>query len=184
MPVLTNARHERFAQELAKGKYATDAHEIAGFKRHDGNASTLARRPEIIDRVEEISGKVAEKVTEKIAVDRAWVLDKLSTNALIAMGEQTVTKTVALKGSDKTVDFTVSDRDASAANRALELVGKEFGMFIDRKEVGKPGEFSHLNDDDLDKFIAERKALIGASVGGERTPPRQAGVRAKSNGVH
>lgn len=31
MPVLKNQRHERFAQELAKGKSATDAYLAAGY---------------------------------------------------------------------------------------------------------------------------------------------------------
>jgi phage terminase small subunit len=34
MPVLKNARHEKFAQALAKGKSATDAYNEAGFKPH------------------------------------------------------------------------------------------------------------------------------------------------------
>jgi len=31
--------------------------------------------------------------------------------------------------------------NGSVANKALELLGKELGMFIDRKEVGGPNEF-------------------------------------------
>ena len=31
--------------------------------------------------------------------------------------------------------------NGSVANNALELLGKELGMFIDRKEVGGPNEF-------------------------------------------
>ncbi|WP_455872862.1 hypothetical protein [Rhizobium yanglingense] len=41
MPVLKNARHEKFAQALAKGKTATEAYAEAGFKPHDGNAARL-----------------------------------------------------------------------------------------------------------------------------------------------
>ena len=32
--------------------------------------------------------------------------------------------------------------NGSVANKALELIGKELGMFIDRKEVGEPNEFA------------------------------------------
>jgi hypothetical protein len=32
--------------------------------------------------------------------------------------------------------------NGSVANKALELIGKELGMFIDRKEVGGPNEFA------------------------------------------
>jgi hypothetical protein len=33
--------------------------------------------------------------------------------------------------------------DASAANRALELLGRELNLFTEKKEVGKPGDFDH-----------------------------------------
>jgi len=39
------------------------------------------------------------------------------------------------------------------ANKALELIGKELGMFIDRKEVGEPNEFARMSDEELDAFI-------------------------------
>jgi phage terminase small subunit len=32
MPVLSNPKHERFAQELAKGKTADEAYQLAGCK--------------------------------------------------------------------------------------------------------------------------------------------------------
>jgi hypothetical protein len=54
MPVLTNNRRELFANLLARGFTAVDAYQKAGFKRHDGNASTLSRNPEIEDRLAEI----------------------------------------------------------------------------------------------------------------------------------
>jgi hypothetical protein len=41
------------------------------------------------------------------------------------------------------------------ANKALELLGKEIGMFIDRKEIGEPGEFSRMSDEELQAFLVE-----------------------------
>ena len=55
MPVLKNPRHERFAQLLASGKTATDAHEKVGFKRSRFNASHLAARPGIGARIQQIT---------------------------------------------------------------------------------------------------------------------------------
>lgn len=37
----------------------------------------------------------------------------------------------------------------NVGNRALELLGNELGMFINRKEVGKPGDFAGMTDDEL-----------------------------------
>ena len=39
------------------------------------------------------------------------------------------------------------------ANKALALLGEEIGMFVDRKELGKPGEFSRMSDEELEWFI-------------------------------
>jgi phage terminase small subunit len=51
MPILTNPRHERFAQELAKGKTATEAYRLAGYKHDDGHASRLAGNGRVSARV-------------------------------------------------------------------------------------------------------------------------------------
>jgi phage terminase small subunit len=67
MPVLKNPRHELMAQELAKGAFITDAHETAGFKRHDSNASKTAARPDIQARVSEIIGNAAKRTEITIA---------------------------------------------------------------------------------------------------------------------
>ena len=39
--------------------------------------------------------------------------------------------------------------------QALELIGKELGMFIDRKEVGGPNEFERMSDEELEAFLLE-----------------------------
>jgi hypothetical protein len=59
----------------------------------------------------------------------------------------------------------------NAANRALELLGKELGMFIDRKVVGKPGDFADMTDDELDAQIEEliSRGKPGAGEGSQGT---------------
>jgi phage terminase small subunit len=37
----------------------------------------------------------------------------------------------------------------------LELLSKELGMFIDRKEVGGPNEFERMSDEELEAFLRE-----------------------------
>jgi hypothetical protein len=45
--------------------------------------------------------------------------------------------------------------DSSVANQALKLLGKELGMFIDRKEIGGPNEFERMSDVELGAFLRE-----------------------------
>jgi phage terminase small subunit len=76
MPVLPNARHERFAQELAAGKSATEAYAIAGYKRDDGNAIRLTRNDKVKERVAELLKEAADKngvTIEKIVAELARI---------------------------------------------------------------------------------------------------------------
>lgn len=107
MAVLSNQRHEAFAQGLAKGLTADEAYKQAGFKPNRGNASTLKAKQNIQARVAELQGMAAERVV----VDREWVLAKLVENAT-----------------------NTQETNPSASNQALQLIGKELGMFVDRSE--------------------------------------------------
>ncbi|WGG60511.1 terminase small subunit [Brucella intermedia] len=85
MPVLKNARHEAFAQELAKGKTADEAYKIAGFKPNRGNAATLKRKQSISKRVSElleweqtVERKATEKAIDKLAITKERVLAELA----------------------------------------------------------------------------------------------------------
>ncbi|MFV0800572.1 hypothetical protein EGJ57_04505 [Brucella anthropi] len=73
MPVLKNARHEIFAQALAKGATATDAYAEAGYKGDRTAASRLSTNVNISDRVDEIRSRVAAKA-EWTAADRLRML--------------------------------------------------------------------------------------------------------------
>ena len=85
MPVLKNARHEAFAQALAKGKTADEAYEQAGFKADRGNASRLQQKDSILQRVNElltradtVEQKATEKAIEKLAITKERVLAELA----------------------------------------------------------------------------------------------------------
>lgn len=60
MPVLRNAKKERFAQALASGKTATEAMEEAGYS-DPRNSSRLTKNDEIAKRVDEIKNRISEK---------------------------------------------------------------------------------------------------------------------------
>jgi len=128
IPILRNARHERFAQDIAQGKRAEEAYVIAGYLKNSGNASRLKGNERVLKRIEEITSQAAECVV----INKAWVLETLRDNALIAMGLKKIKIATIISG--KTVEFEVTDREASAANRALELIGKELGMFKEKFE--------------------------------------------------
>ncbi len=57
---LLDAQYEVFCHKRVESMNQTDAHEAAGFKRHDGNASRVGKRPEVIARIAYLQGLAAE----------------------------------------------------------------------------------------------------------------------------
>lgn len=67
MPALQNARHERFAQELAKGKTQAYAYAAAGYSPSEPNASRLRSNDKVQARVAEILEKAAVRTEITVA---------------------------------------------------------------------------------------------------------------------
>lgn len=70
---LANARHERFACELAKGSAAGAAYEAAGYKRDDGHASRLAGNGKIQARINWLKRQAAAVDVLTIAEKRRFL---------------------------------------------------------------------------------------------------------------
>lgn len=75
MPALANPKHERFAQELAKGATQDAAYTLAGYKADRGAASRLSAKVNIKTRVAELQERAAIKV-ETTVEDIARQLDE------------------------------------------------------------------------------------------------------------
>jgi phage terminase small subunit len=152
MPALDNPKHERFAQELAKGKTADEAYEIAGYKPDRGNASRLTANDNIKARVDEI----LERAATRVEINKAWVLERLVLNVDRAMQVEEI--------KDKDGGTGEFKYEGSVANRSLELIGKEIGMFKDKIEHSGPdgGPIEVTSDKDraraLAAFVAKTKA--------------------------
>ena len=154
MPILKNPRHERFAQELAKGKTATEAYVLAGYKANDGNAATLKGNQRILDRLAEIAGKAADRAEITIArvleeMGRIAFADLRAVfnddGSLKAIDEWPADVALAISGieTDELFEGTGKDRKSIGVTRkvklwdkprALDMLGKYFGMFIERHE--------------------------------------------------
>jgi len=107
MPALANHKHELFVLALAKGRSADQAYEDAGFKRHRGNAARLRADERVQMRLDEIQ----QRAVEIAEITRADVIRMLMEDRLEAK----------------------KNGQLSAAVRAAELLGKEVGMFVERR---------------------------------------------------
>ena len=154
MPVLSNPKHELFAQEIAKGSPASVAYVAAGYAKNDGNASRLNGHEKVRARVQELLAEGAEKAG--VTVQR--IVDELAKVGFANMGAYLK----ATSGGDPYFDYasltdeqkaaiaevTVEDftdgrgEDARQVRRikfklhdklgALEKLGKHLGMFSDK----------------------------------------------------
>jgi hypothetical protein len=127
MPALPNHRHEKFAQALAQGKNATEAHQEAGYKPNRSTACQLKQDPRI-------STRVAELQEEQLALHQQATVEaaanaKVTIESLIAEAEAARSKAMSEKGG------------AAAAVSALTAKAKLAGMWrekVDTHNTGTP----------------------------------------------
>ena len=162
--VLPNHRHELYSQELAKGISLDRAYIIAGYRPSHTNAHTLRNKKDIQARVryllaqrEEMHGQSTAKAIEQTALTKAWVLDNLRENALKCMGKIPVNVSV-VEGEAPVQEFQYHP---TGANRALELLGRELNMFIEKHEVGDPGAWARMSDTELDEDLLKQADQLG-----------------------
>ena len=100
------------------------------------------------------SAKTAGQIAHKL-------LKKAQIQADIKQRRQTLQESVDITTQDVLAGFLTEargegpDTNANARNRAWELLARYLGMLVERKEVGRPGDFEQLPDDELEAKIAE-----------------------------
>jgi len=67
MPVLRNAKHERYCQNRVEGQTNHEAYANAGYKPNRGNAARLNANESIQGRIRELQGNAAECVEKSLA---------------------------------------------------------------------------------------------------------------------
>jgi phage terminase small subunit len=151
VPVLENARHERFAQELAKGASQTDAYIAAGYRGDRTAASRLATK--VNNRVAELKGAAAEKSE----LDMSYVLTTIHDTVERCKQARPV---LDRKGDPVLTELPTGDVapayafDAKSVLRGAELIGKHLGMFTEKIEHSGPdGGPIELADNDLARLI-------------------------------
>jgi phage terminase small subunit len=167
MAALTNIKHEKFCIGIVKGLTPADAYVAAGYasanyKVAAAAASRLLNDGRICARIAELTEKATVKAMSKASLSKQWILERLMKNAKIALGEEQISVFMIDKESGQRVEVSITDRDASAANKALELLGKtvDIGMFVERQEIGNPGEFAAMTDEELVRRVDELNTML------------------------
>jgi hypothetical protein len=152
--VLANHRRELFAQLLVQGFSAVAAYEKAGYKRHSGNACTLSKHPEVEARLEEIRADMGAPLSQ--GAEQTGF--PFGTNAIAARAN--VTAESLIEKAQAIQRGAYDSRQFGACVSALKEEGVLSGHRIERSEVGLPGEFDHLSDQELrDEIVREVREL-------------------------
>lgn len=142
MPALSNPKHERFAQALAKGETADAAYVIAGYEENRGNATRLKANESVEARVAEI----LERAAMRAEITVAGISERL---LMIADKGEKLAEASGL----------------SVARASLMDVAKLNGLVVDRKELagrnGGPIEYANLTEDEVNARIVALEAGDG-----------------------
>lgn len=156
MGALKNARHELFAQALAKGRTPEDAYRDAGFKPARQNAHRLMTNDDVSTRVAEIKDKAAARVVvtvESLAVE----LEEARTIA-------------------------IAEKQSAAAVSASMGKAKLFGLGVENRNVKGTLQIVSITQDQIDGLTDEeidaldraqpvlRKLGILPPLGGQEAP--------------
>jgi phage terminase small subunit len=181
VPRLRNPRQERFAQALAKGTSAIEAHRRAGYKPDRGGATRLQQRASISQRVAELQAQDLEKeekaralAIEKSGVNQAKVLreyarlafsdmrrfvdwgpDGVKLKASSELSDDEAAAVAEVMEIETVIDEKVTTRrlrfKLHDKKGALDSIGKHLGMFADRRK---------LSAEHLQQFLAALAELI------------------------
>lgn len=113
MGTLANSRHERFAQELAKGKNQTEAYAAAGYAGDFTAASRLSKNVKVRARVAELQERGALRVELTLA-DIIAELDEARQVALAAATPQTGSAVTATMGKAKLLGLIVDKAEVKS----------------------------------------------------------------------
>jgi hypothetical protein len=145
LPILDDPRYECFSQLVSRGVPQGKAYVEAGFQATTDQsirvgAHKLAKKPAIAKRVTELQEAAARRAQRESGIDKKWVLLRLRDLSDAAQGANQYGPSV----------------------RAVELVGKELGLFVDRHEVksGPLDALSTLGMEDLDAVIEACNARL------------------------
>lgn len=160
-----NKKQELFCRFVARGENYTTAYELAGYAPSTSNASTLASRPDIKKRIEELRDEhlrdqakydalLANAKRESIEAGDPSILDK--------QVEWTVHRVLDMIAEN--VKLAQIAGSFGAANDALKMLGDAMGMFNSAKQAAAPSNPLTL--------IGKAVAQLGSSA--EEVPMKSA----------
>jgi phage terminase small subunit len=152
LPVLSNSRHERFAQEIAQGKSASAAFVAAGFAANGSNAARLNANELVRERVKELLQESASKsgiTIEKIVAELAKI-GFSDIRKIVRWRSARVTEEDNAEGGDVLIVKTI-------VNNLVEIVSSDE---IDDETAGAIAEISQNEKGNVRVKLHDKRAAL------------------------
>jgi hypothetical protein len=165
MPALTDPRWESACQERAAGGNVAASYAAAGFSPNPSAATQFFKRPTVITRVAEIIAdkhanqrKATEIAVKKAGLEESWIIERLKYGIELAVRGEPILD----DAGNPTGKFGRRNLRALAALLAQAIAIK--GMAIQRHEIGGPGDFARLTDEELHAELVKTVEDLGMPV--------------------
>jgi len=138
MPALPNAKHELFAQALAKGKSQAEAYAAAGYAPSEPNASRLTSNDKVKARLAELQERAAIRVELTVA-DILAELEEARQSALTAATPQSGAAVAASLGKAKLLGIGADKLELSGPNGGPIPISKIERVIVDPQHSNASG---------------------------------------------
>ena len=173
MPPLPRPKWEIAAIARASGETLELAYKAAKLKYSPAAAHRFFKRPEIVARIAELQAQRLEDdaharkvAAEESGVDLAWTQKRYKYIVDRALRGEPVRDRNGKPRLDPETGAVIYKPDLHAGVKALDSLTRMLGGFIDRTEIGQPGDFSRMGEDELDKAIVETARALGLPENG------------------
>jgi len=163
MPQLTDPRWEKACQLRADGGTLKAAYEGSGFLFKPANATRFFKRDDIRARVAEIQDdafkgqrKATEIAVKKAGLEESWIIERAKYVVELAIRGNPI-----LDDDGRPTGRFDGKSNLRAATDALRLCSDFKGMRIQRVELGQPGDFARMSDEELDNSLVEQARKLG-----------------------
>lgn len=161
MPALKNVKHEKFIQLLVadpnmsqRKAYREAFNNYTSSDTYiDEQACRTFNREDVSNRYKEVTNKIASRLEQKTIVSVEGLLNDLQTikNNCLIKRKAIIKNEIGEPVEVETDDFI----DASAALKAVELMGKHLKMFTDKTESTNVNLNTEMTLEEAEKYLKE-----------------------------
>ena len=162
MPALTNPRWEKACQLRASGKEVLKSYVEAGYVKNTAAATLFFQRPNITARLIELqeqrygdTHRAREIAIKKVVLEDTWIIERAKYVVELALRGSPI-----MDNGHPTGRFD-GKTNLRAATDALRLCADIKGLRVQKIELGGPGDFARMTDDELDLALVEQAKGLG-----------------------